>query len=104
MRQGTPKPMTSTGNSQVTNTSTLTLYSYTNPTNALQVIRIINVPNGYFEKVIFPKQRLLFETQPEAELEVYASHQGQAVLENKIPVVCLQVQQHTSYQSSLSHR
>lgn len=104
MRQGTPKPMTSTGNSQVTNTSTLTLYSYTNPTNALQVIRIINVPNGCFERVIFPKQRLLFETQPEAELEVYASHQGQAVLENKIPVVCLQVQQHTSYQSFLSHR
>jgi hypothetical protein len=96
MRQGTPKPMTVTGDLQVTNTSTLTLYSYANPTNALQVIRIINVPNGYFEKVIFPKQRLLFETQPEAELEVYASQQGQAVLEKKIRVVCLRVQQHTS--------
>ncbi len=96
MRQGTPQPMTLTGDIQVTNTSTLTLYSYANPTNALQVIRIINVPNGYFEKVIFPKQHLLFETQPEAELEVYASQQGHAVLEKKIPVVCLRVQQHTS--------
>ncbi len=80
----------------MTNTPILTLYSYANLTNALQVIRIINVPNGYFEKVIFPKQRLLFETQPEAELEVYASQQGQAVLEKKIRVVCLRVQQHTS--------
>lgn len=88
--------MTSTTDSQLMNSSTPTLCSYVNPTCDLQVIRIINVPNCYFEKVIFPKQRLLFETQPNAELEVYASQQGQTILMNKIPVVCLQVEQYSS--------
>ncbi|MDP8964401.1 MAG: DUF1830 domain-containing protein [Cyanobacteriota bacterium] len=87
--------MTLTTDSQLTDSSTSTLCSYVNPTCDLQVIRIINVPNRYFEKVIFPKQRLLFETQPNAELEVYASQQGHTVLVKKIPAVCLQVEQYS---------
>jgi len=87
--------MTLITDSQLTDSSTPTLCSYVNPTCDLQVIRIINVPNCYFEKVLFPKQRLLFETQPNAELEVYASQQGETVLVKKIPAVCLEVEQYS---------
>ena len=84
--------MTSTKDSQLTNASTHTLYSYANSTCNLQVIRIANVPNYYFERVIFPKQRLLFEAQSNAELEVYTGEQGQAILLKKIPINCLKVE------------
>ncbi len=84
--------MTSTRDSQLIHASTPALYSYANSTCNLQVIRIANVPNYYFERVIFPKQRLLFEAQSNAELEVYTSEQGQAILLKKIPVNCLKVE------------
>jgi len=83
--------MTSTTDSQLTDTSTPLLCAYANSTRDLQFVRIVNVLNGYFEKLLFPKERLLFKTPPNAELEVYASYQGQTVLMKKIPSVCLQV-------------
>lgn len=83
--------MTSTTDSQLTDASSLMLCAYANSTSDLQFVRIVNVPNGYFDKLLFPKQRLLFKTPPNTELEVYASYQGQTVLVNKLPSVCLQV-------------
>jgi hypothetical protein len=44
---------------------------YKNETPRIQVARIANIPGWYFEKVIFPGERLLFEALPEAELEIY---------------------------------
>ena len=49
------------------------LCSYINITSRIQVIRITNVPKLQFEKVIFPGQRLLFESIPEAKLEIQLS-------------------------------
>lgn len=44
---------------------------YTNDANEIMLVRIVNISNWYFERVIFPGEKLLFEALPEAELEVY---------------------------------
>ncbi len=49
------------------------LCGYTNHTSQIQIIRISNIPNWYFERVVFPEQLLLFEALPEAELEIHTS-------------------------------
>jgi hypothetical protein len=48
------------------------LCSYKNVTSKIQVIRIANIPDWYFEKAIFPQEQLLFEALPDAELEIYS--------------------------------
>ncbi len=37
------------------------LCSYKNQTPTVQIIRITNIPNWYFERVVFPGELLLFE-------------------------------------------
>jgi hypothetical protein len=64
---------------------------YENFTPKLQVVRITNIPNWYFEKVVFPKQRLLFEALPHASLEVYTGDIAQAMLADHIPCERLQI-------------
>lgn len=58
---------------------------YTNTTGRLQVIRIANIPNWYFERVIFPGQQLRFNAFPEALLEVHTSEMATAILLDRIP-------------------
>lgn len=53
------------------------LCCYTNCTNKIQIIRIVNIEQWYFEKVIFPQQRLLFNAPAEAELEIYANDKNE---------------------------
>lgn len=47
------------------------LCCYINFDRKIKMVRIINIPNWYFERVVFPGDWLLFEAPPEAELEVY---------------------------------
>jgi DNA-directed RNA polymerase specialized sigma24 family protein len=37
------------------------LCCYVNATSQIQVARITNIPKWYFERVVFPGQRLIFE-------------------------------------------
>jgi hypothetical protein len=69
------------------------LCSYTNTTAQPQVIRIVNIPNWFFEQVISPRQRLLFNAPSEAEVEVYSSHLGQSLLVKKISGASLRIEQ-----------
>lgn len=62
---------------------------YENATSQVQVARIANIPNWLFERVIFPRQRLLFEALPEALLEVRTS--TSTSLLDQIPCLRLQV-------------
>jgi hypothetical protein len=39
----------------------------------VQIARITNIPNWYFERTVFPGERFLFEALPEAQLEVCRS-------------------------------
>lgn len=58
--------------------------SYVNATSQIEIARIANVPNWYFERVIFPGQRLLFEAPPDAQLEIHTSTKVCAILSDKI--------------------
>lgn len=84
--------MVSAINSRPLDTSRQLLCCYTNATSKLQVVRIVNILNWRFEQVVFPKQRLLFEAPPNAEIEVQTSYLGEAVLVTKIPSESLEVQ------------
>jgi len=58
---------------------------YVNTTRQLQIARITNVPGWYFERVVFPGEPLLFEAQPEAQLEVHTAKVPSAILSDRIP-------------------
>lgn len=53
---------------------------YINATNSIQVARISNIENWYFERVVFPGQRLIFEAFPEAKLEIHTGVMASSVL------------------------
>jgi Domain of unknown function (DUF1830) len=71
-------------------------YIYLNATSKVQVVRIANVHDWYFERVAFPGQQLLIEAKPRAVLEVYTSERDKdaekpaSVLKEKIPGEALQ--------------
>jgi len=58
---------------------------YVNATSQIQVARITNIPNWYFERVIFPGQRLVFEALPAALLEIHSGMMASAILSDTIP-------------------
>jgi hypothetical protein len=60
------------------------LCSYINATRKIQVVRITNVPNWYFERVVFPAQALLFEGVPGAVLEVHSGMMASSILSDRI--------------------
>lgn len=66
---------------------------YVNATSQIQIARITNVPNWYFERVVFPGQRLVFEAVPEALLEIHTGMMASAILSDTIPCYRLDVEQ-----------
>lgn len=67
------------------------LCCYVNATSKVQVARITNIPNWYFERVVFPGQRLVFEAIPEAVLEIHTGMMATAILSDKIICESLRV-------------
>jgi Domain of unknown function (DUF1830) len=61
------------------------LCCYVNVTNQIQVARITNIASWYFERVVFPGQRLLFEAVPDAQLEIHTGMMASAILTDSIP-------------------
>lgn len=73
------------------NTSEQILCCYVNATSKIQVVRITNIPGWYFERVVFPGQRLLFEAMIEAQLEIHCGMMASAILADTIPCDRLQI-------------
>lgn len=61
------------------------LCCYVNATSQIQIARITNIPNWYFERVVFPGQRLVFEAKNEAILEIHTGMMASAILSDTIP-------------------
>ncbi|MBK1987163.1 DUF1830 domain-containing protein [Sphaerospermopsis aphanizomenoides BCCUSP55] len=61
------------------------LCCYVNATSKIQVARISNIPNWYFERVVFPGQRLVFEAPKEAQMEIHTGMMASAILSDTIP-------------------
>ncbi len=75
---------------------------YVNVTNKIQVARISNIPNWYFERVIFPGQRLVFEAVPNALLEIHCGMMASSILSDTIPCsqLCLQEAENSFFATS----
>jgi len=61
------------------------LCCYVNATSDIQIARITNIPNWYFERVVFPGQRLVFEAIEIAQLEIHTGMMASAILSDTIP-------------------
>ncbi len=66
---------------------------YVNATSKMQIARITNIPNWYFERVVFPGQRLVFEAMHEAQLEIHSGMMASAILSDTIPCQRLVLQE-----------
>jgi len=64
---------------------------YTNPSAEIQIIRIENNPNSKLERIVFPSEKLLFVSEPKAQLEIYTGSEGKETLSNVIPCANLQI-------------
>lgn len=58
---------------------------YTNPTTGFQIIRIVNLPNCFFERVVCPGKQIFFEATLDSQLEVHSGILVSAVLSDTIP-------------------
>lgn len=67
------------------------LCCYVNATSQIQIARISNIPNWYFERVVFPGQRLVFEAVRASALEIHTGMMASAILSDKIPCDRLQI-------------
>lgn len=67
------------------------LCCYTNSSSHIQVVRSEEVPDWYFERVVFPGQRLLFEALSVAQLEVYTGTLATAILTDRVSCESLRV-------------
>lgn len=61
------------------------LCCYVNATSHIQIARITNITAWYFERVVFPGQRLVFEAMSEALLEIHTGKMASAILSDTIP-------------------
>jgi hypothetical protein len=68
---------------------------YVNATNKIQIARIANIPNWYFERVVFPGQRLIFQAVADGLLEIHTGMMASAILSDTIP--CQQLQMEDSH-------
>ena len=67
------------------------LCCYVNATSQIQIARITNIPNWYFERVVFPGQRLVFEAIRASALEIHTGMMASAILSDNIPCDRLQI-------------
>jgi hypothetical protein len=57
----------------ISQTPELVLCCYINDTNRVQIIRIHNIPHWFFERVVFPGQRVIFEAPLAGKLEIHTN-------------------------------
>ncbi len=58
---------------------------YVNATSKIQIARSSNIGNWYFERVVFPGQRLVFEAPEQAVLEIHTGMMASSILSDNIP-------------------
>lgn len=69
------------------------LCCYVNTTSQIQIARVSNIQNWYFERVVFPGQRLVFEALTQAVLEIHTGSMASAIISDHIPCERLQIDQ-----------
>lgn len=69
------------------------LCCYVNSSSKIQVARITNISNWYFERVVFPGQRLMFEASVKGQLEIHSGSMASSILEDTIACTRLMIDQ-----------
>lgn len=69
----------------INNQNDAILCCYVNATSQIQVARITNISNWYFERVVFPGQRLVFEAFGDGLLEIHTGMMASSILSDTIP-------------------
>ncbi|MFQ4145809.1 DUF1830 domain-containing protein [Chlorogloeopsis sp. ULAP02] len=72
------------------------LCHFANNTSQIQIARISNIPGWFFERVVFPGQRLIFQAPPNACLEIYTPEMVTALVCDRIDCIQMQVKSFTS--------
>jgi hypothetical protein len=67
------------------------LCGYINQSPQMQIVRITDIPDWYFERVVFPTQRLLFSAPAAAHLEIHTGVMASSMLSDRIPCLRLQL-------------
>lgn len=73
------------------------LCCYVNATSKIQIARISNIHTWYFERVVFPGQRLVFEAPPHSVLEIHTGMMASSILSDNIPCERLCVSDDSSF-------
>ena len=61
------------------------LCCYVNASSHIQIARITNIPNWYFERVVFPGPRGVFEALPQAQREIHTGLMASSIISDTIP-------------------
>jgi hypothetical protein len=75
------------------NSGATSVCCYVNATSSIQIARVTNITNWYFERVVFPGQHLIFEAPVAALLEIHTGMMASAILSDTIPCVQLRVEE-----------
>ncbi len=62
----------------------VSLCCYVNISSKVQIARITNIENWYFERVVFPGQRLMFQAPAEAQLEIHSGMMASSIMSDSI--------------------
>lgn len=71
--------------------SKLSLCCYVNATAHVEVVRVTNIPHWYFERVVFPGQRILFKAPALARLEIHTGMSISSIISETIDCQDLQL-------------
>lgn len=72
-------------------TPTPVLCCYINATAHIEIARITNISHWYFERVVFPGQRLIFKAPVTAKLEIHTGTAISSILSETIECQTLQL-------------
>lgn len=67
------------------------LCCYVNASAHTEIARITNIPHWYFERVVFPGQRIIFEAPPNAKFEIHTGTVISSILSETIDCQELQL-------------
>ena len=80
------------------------ILGYLNATSSIQIARVTNIPCWYFERVVFPGQRLIFEAPLNASLEIHTGLMSSSILSDTIPCCQLVIERDSETSLSLDEK
>lgn len=81
-----------TSQSLKANCDDMILCYYANHTENMQNIRIKNWKSKPFERIVFPKQRILFTAMPKAYLEISTNYAGKGTVSRQVSCETLRIE------------